>query len=147
MDDRRVHGERTVQQDRLEKKVRVESFAGAESVCLCVIRKEQENRQGGRRERKLRRDRGSMCMLFSRQPRECLSSAAPFTLSQPEGRRAGSLQSQREKHATPHWPHRMHTLWSQLTGPDLALITCQFLAIYIRVQKYTGVRQTDMCSI
>lgn len=85
MDDRRVHGERTVQQDRLEKKVRVESLAGAESVCLCVIRKEQENRQGGRRERKPRRDRGSMCMLFSRQPRECLSSAAPFTLSQPEG--------------------------------------------------------------
>lgn len=69
------------------------------------------------------RDGWSMCLLFSRQPRERCSSAASLTLSPPEGSRAGSPQPQWKKqkrkkkqtkkthtHTSPHWLHCIHTL-------------------------------------
>lgn len=56
-----------------------------------------------------------MCLLFSRQPRERFSSAAPLTLSPPEGSRAGSPQSQEKKTTLAHtgctgYTHSGHSL-------------------------------------
>ena len=132
----------TLLQIRLKKK---SECGGHLDVCPCEITRGNRKTSGEdcEGESRQKRHRGSMCLFFSRQPRECVSSAAPLTLSMPEGGQSGVATVTVKKTKKTRWSTLaildVHTLVTAWWCPDLASITCMvdFWEIYITIQKCT----------